>query len=255
MEPPPDNLIMNGVHVSNCTKPLSADLSPSSGKGIGILTAVAERCAGGSIHTTRVRSGANVRLRFISHSTSTPFWLTVDNHTLAIVEIDGTEIEPLPTTRVFVNPGQRYSVLLAANQTVGNYLIRASAAMSCFHLMRGGADALQSVGNEAVGLLSYDDVDPDTPLAGTPWKLTAESNEGFGREPWVGPCDDLPFDLAKPVRKEKAYEVGEQNHHTAWFERRNVNGRISTVVNEVRYLPPLFVSLSPLFLSGRMLTR
>ncbi|CAI4214194.1 unnamed protein product [Parascedosporium putredinis] len=207
MEPPPDNLIMNGVH----------------------------RCAGGSIHTTRVRSGANVRLRFISHSTSTPFWLTVDNHTLAIVEIDGTEIEPLPTTRVFVNPGQRYSVLLAANQTVGNYLIRASAAMSCFHLMRGGADALQSVGNEAVGLLSYDDVDPDAPLAGTPWKLTAESNEGFGREPWVGPCDDLPFDLAKPVRKEKAYEVGEQNHHTAWFERRNVNGRISTVVNETAY--------------------
>ncbi|PKS12408.1 hypothetical protein jhhlp_000612 [Lomentospora prolificans] len=234
MEPPPDNILINGVHVTNCSAPPGAN--PKS-KGATPVTDISLRCASGSLHNTRVKSGDRVRFRLISHSTSTPFWLTVDNHTLEIVEIDGTEVEPIATTRVFVNPGQRYSVLVSANQTAGNYFLRASAATPCFHLPRGGAANLAGLNNEAVAILTYDDIDPKSGVIGLPWDLRSKSNADFGTEPWAMECDDLPYDVAKPVRKEKEYEVGERNYHYFSFERHTVGGHVQTIINETTYKP------------------
>jgi hypothetical protein len=230
MEPPPDNILMNGVHVSNCSTPPSAD--PSN-----LTPDASSHCAAGSLYTTRIRSGDQTRFRLISHSTSTPFWVTIDNHTLEIVEIDGTEVEPIATTRIFVNPGQKYSVLVSANQTAGNYLLRATAATSCFHLPRAASTGLASVNYEAIGILSYDDIDADAGVIGSPWDLNSKSNAVFGDEPWGQECDDLPFDIAKPVRQATAYEVGERNFHYFSFERHSINNRIQTVINQVTYFP------------------
>lgn len=222
MEPPPDNIIINGHHVSNCSSS-----SPKDDKDKTLI------CQAGSLYNTRVKSGDHVRLRLISHSTSTPFLVTIDNHTLEVVEIDGTEVEPIATTRLFMNPGQRYSVILAANQTVGNYKMRVTAARSCFHMGKGNPTFV-GVNYEAVGLLSYDEVDAGAPPIGSRWDVTAKSNPVSGSEPWENACLDLPFNIPKPMRKSAAFEVGEHNYHYFTFDRDSENGTIHSYINEVR---------------------
>ena len=44
---------------------------------------------------------------------------------MTIIEVDGTEVEPVEVDSVSVFVGQRYSVVVTANQPVGNYWIRA----------------------------------------------------------------------------------------------------------------------------------
>ncbi|KAK0633870.1 multicopper oxidase-domain-containing protein [Immersiella caudata] len=218
VEAPPDNIIINGHHRSNCKL--------TAGKG--------PVCAAGSIYKTRIQSGQHARLRLISHSTSTPFLFSVDNHTLEIIEMDGVEIEPVATTRVFLNPGQRYSVRITANQTAGNYKMHVTAARSCFH-MGAGTASFQNVNYEAIGILSYDDTDLDAPAVGTIWDLFAATNNVTAQEPWESQCRDLPFNLPKPMRKADAYEVGPRNNHSFTFSRENYNGTVRTYINETLY--------------------
>ncbi|KAK0654913.1 multicopper oxidase-domain-containing protein [Cercophora newfieldiana] len=222
VEAPPDNIIINGHHQSNCT--LTAGKPPV--------------CTAGSLYKTRVQSGKHVRLRLVSHSTSTPFLFSIDSHTLQIIEIDGVEVEPIAATRVFMNPGQRYSVLVTTNQTAGNYKMHVAAARSCFH-MGHGTSSFASVNYEAIGILSYDDTDLNAADIGKPWDLFGASNNVTGKEPWESQCRDLPFNLPKPIRKLAAYEVGERNNHSFTFSRENVNGTVRTYINEILYEPLL----------------
>ncbi|KAH8686455.1 multicopper oxidase-domain-containing protein [Ilyonectria robusta] len=231
MEPPPDNIIMNGQHVFNC--------SILQNTGSSSRHSMSTDCTGGSLYATRIKTGHQVRFRLISHSTSTPLYFTIDNHTLMIIEIDGVEIEPIPTTRVFLNPGQRYSVLVTANQTVGNYMMRTAAATGCFHLAHAhdGTPGLASIQYEATGILSYDDTEISAKLIGSSWELGDMSNPAFGSEPWQRACRDLPFDIPRPMEKKKAYDVGERNHHYFSFHQEMVEGVYRTYVNKTIFAP------------------
>lgn len=232
MEPPPNNIIINGHHVSNCTTfPSWRDptITPK------LIASAAGNCTLGSLYTTTVKPHRIIRLRLISHSASTPFWFSIDNHTLSLVEMDGNEILPISTTRVFVNPGQRYSVLVTANQTEGNYLMRATAVLDCFHLPGGTSSALAQIDYEGVAVLAYEGAKPDDGTAGSAWDLTSTSNDVVGKEPWRDECADLPFGVPKMVRAEKAYEVGEGegNRHYVSFERSVLDGKIKSKMNQV----------------------
>ncbi|KAK7407830.1 hypothetical protein QQX98_010001 [Neonectria punicea] len=224
LEPPPDNIIINGQHVFNCSILGATEHTHRSSNITG--------CTGGSLYTTGIKTGDQVRFRLISHSTSTPLIFTLDNHTLSIVEIDGVEIEPIDTTRVFMNPGQRYSVLVTGNQTSGNYLMRAAAATGCFHLAHSdGISGLESIGYEATGILSYDGTDDGVSPIGSRWESDSTPN------PWTYGCGDLPFDLPRPMRKRRAYDVGQNNHHYFSFHQELVEEKVRTYVNKTIYAP------------------
>ncbi|KAL8389679.1 hypothetical protein RB595_009013 [Gaeumannomyces hyphopodioides] len=225
-EPYPDNIIINGQHLFNCTKPSSDDASAFTGEG----------CTGGSRHVARVEAGKTVRLRLISHSSNTPFLFTVDGHVLEIVEMDGVEIHPVQTTVVFLNPGQRYSVLVKADRAIGNYLMRAVA--TCAMLDNSPGSNLGTVGSQGTAVFSYGEgVDPKGPLV----VLDDSSKASVAQEPWAKRCRDLPFDLAKPVREIDAYNVGEGNKHSFLFKFvEDDQGVQRTVINDVNHLlgPP-----------------
>ena len=53
------------------------------------------------------------------------FNFTIDGHRMTIIEVDGNEVEPVDVDSIPILAGQRYSVVVAANQAVGNYWIRA----------------------------------------------------------------------------------------------------------------------------------
>lgn len=49
---------------------------------------------------------------------------SIDNHTLTVVEAEGTSVEPIKVQSVTLAVAQRYSVLVDLDQTPGAYWIR-----------------------------------------------------------------------------------------------------------------------------------
>ncbi|XP_064642700.1 uncharacterized protein LOC135497005 [Lineus longissimus] len=73
----------------------------------------------------KVKKGSNYRLRVINAGALYPFRFSVDEHELTAVATDGSDVEPIPVESFIINPGERYDVMLEANKTVKNYMIRA----------------------------------------------------------------------------------------------------------------------------------
>ncbi|KAL0939159.1 diphenol oxidase [Colletotrichum truncatum] len=256
-EPPPDNVIINGKNTFNCSSLSEDDASsdkPAGGHNMADMKDhkghnMAEhnsargpppKCTWGSLYNTRIKSGSKSRLRLINHGTSTPIFVTVDGHALEIVEIDGVEVAPIATTRVYMNPGQRYSVIVNANQTAGNYLIRADAAVRCFHMSHKtnkGMSGMHGTPFGATAILSYDETDINAAPIGKAWDVKSISTPGIGKEPWGDHCEDLPFNLPKPVRSRTAYVPGERNFHYFTFKQERIGDVVRTRVNETLFTP------------------
>ncbi|KAH9959975.1 laccase [Russula dissimulans] len=65
------------------------------------------------------------RLRVVSISCDPAYTFSIDSHQLTIIEVDGINVRPLVVDSLQIFAGQRYSVVLNANQRVGTYWIRA----------------------------------------------------------------------------------------------------------------------------------
>lgn len=72
-----------------------------------------------------VQHGKRYRFRLVTMSCESNFVFSIDGHNLTVIEADGILTEPLLVDSLQVLPGQRYSVVLNATQSVGNYWIRA----------------------------------------------------------------------------------------------------------------------------------
>ncbi|KAF8835559.1 laccase [Paxillus ammoniavirescens] len=71
-----------------------------------------------------VAPGLRYRFRLIGLSCSPSFNFTIDGHKMTIIEVDGNEVTPVEVDSIPVLAGQRYSVVVSANQPVANYWIR-----------------------------------------------------------------------------------------------------------------------------------
>ncbi|PPQ88840.1 hypothetical protein CVT25_010439 [Psilocybe cyanescens] len=72
-----------------------------------------------------VEQGKRYRLRVVSMSCDAFYTFSIDDHPLTVIEADGESVVPvrgIDALEIFA--GQRYSVVLVANQPVGNYWIR-----------------------------------------------------------------------------------------------------------------------------------
>ncbi|KAI0794645.1 Cupredoxin [Fomes fomentarius] len=75
---------------------------------------------------------------------------------MTVIEADGQNTEPLPVDQIQIFAGQRYSFVLEANQTVGNYWIRASPNL----IVDGGSGFANGI-NSAI--LRYDGAPKEEP--------------------------------------------------------------------------------------------
>ncbi|KIJ21194.1 laccase [Paxillus involutus ATCC 200175] len=71
-----------------------------------------------------VTPGLRYRFRIIGLSCDPSFNFTIDGHRMTIIEADGTEVVPVEVDSMPVLAGQRYSVVVTADQPVANYWIR-----------------------------------------------------------------------------------------------------------------------------------
>ncbi|KAJ7187240.1 Cu-oxidase-domain-containing protein [Mycena filopes] len=72
-----------------------------------------------------VVTGKRYRFRRLNISTRANFIVSIDNHTLTIIEADGVATVPHEVNVLTIHAGQRYSFVLTANQPIGNYWINA----------------------------------------------------------------------------------------------------------------------------------
>ncbi|CAE6438717.1 unnamed protein product [Rhizoctonia solani] len=74
--------------------------------------------------------GKRYRLRVINASAIGSFTFSIEGHRLTVIEADGIPHEPLVVDSFQIYAGQRYSVIVEANQTTANYWVRAPMSVA-----------------------------------------------------------------------------------------------------------------------------
>lgn len=174
------------------------------------------------------------------------------------------EIEPITAQRgVYLNLGQRVSVLLTADQEFGSYYMRASLPQTCFvpYATYTSAGLEESAEYGVKGVLSYtrdgEDGDKDDKddskggdkggkpeiigVAGNITNPYGVENNGLRGDVWEG-CDDMPFDMPVPMRRQPAVNVTEANTHYIEYAFRQAQDVNRIFINKVFPIPSNFLT-------------
>ncbi|KAG2359512.1 laccase [Suillus spraguei] len=71
-----------------------------------------------------VEQGKRYRFRLVGMSCDANFQFSIDGHSMTVIEADGQLTEPLVVDQLQILAGQRYSVVVTADQPVDNYWVR-----------------------------------------------------------------------------------------------------------------------------------
>ncbi|KAF1827668.1 multicopper oxidase [Dissoconium aciculare CBS 342.82] len=128
----------------------------------------------------------NHRLRLINVGAFAEFQVQVDEHELAVTEVDGTDVQPISYHRIDINPSQRYSVIVNATVPQGGpFWLRARMITKCF------TDAPKTVGADVLATVHYDDKSTGQSPTSVDW------TEQLALE-----CRDMNVTELRPVKAE-----------------------------------------------------
>ncbi|KAF2196616.1 hypothetical protein GQ43DRAFT_382858 [Delitschia confertaspora ATCC 74209] len=117
---------------------------------------------GGSYDVRNLTPGKKHRLRLINTSVDTQLRVSLDGHAFQVISTDFVPVQPFTTNWLLMGIGQRYDVIITANQTSGNYWLRAEAEGNCQSSNAGvGRSIFRYTGASATNPTS-------NPLTGTP---------------------------------------------------------------------------------------
>ncbi|KAL2816676.1 Cupredoxin [Aspergillus granulosus] len=87
----------------------------------------------GERFTLKVEENTSYRLRLINGALDTHFKFMIDNHTLTVIAMDLVPIEPFTTESVSIGMGQRYDVIVTADQAsvADSFWLRAIPQQAC----------------------------------------------------------------------------------------------------------------------------
>lgn len=88
---------------------------------------------GGYRFNTSFTSGTSYRIRLVNPAVDTHWKFMIDNHTMLVVAADLVPIEPYNTTVINIAMGQRYDIIVTADQasTADNFWMRAIPQSAC----------------------------------------------------------------------------------------------------------------------------
>ncbi|RDW60840.1 hypothetical protein BP6252_12223 [Coleophoma cylindrospora] len=86
---------------------------------------------GGKYTTNTLTAGKKYRLRLINTSLDNHFMVSLDNHPFTVITSDFVPIKPYTANWIFMGIGQRYDVIITANQNVSSYWFRAEVQSAC----------------------------------------------------------------------------------------------------------------------------
>ena len=146
----------------------------ADGSGIGVIKYWSGLINGRGRHSSvplnqsilsifEVDEGKNYRFRLIGAQSLYAYNFSIDAHRLTVIATDGYFVKPVETDFVIVHTGERYDVIVSANQTdQTDYWIRAHTLELEFS--RNLKPPYPLVPNEAIAILHYTGSDPPTPL-------------------------------------------------------------------------------------------
>ncbi|KXT02515.1 hypothetical protein AC578_4190 [Pseudocercospora eumusae] len=136
------------------------------------------------------------RLRLINVGAFADFHFQIDEHELAVTEVDGTDVLPYTTQRVSINPAQRYSVIVNANSTRSKvFWLRARMDTHCFVSSKG-------IQTDALAVVRYQ---PAVGRSDTNnnWQTYSDMANDISSEDWDSPlpndCKDMNTTNVLPV--------------------------------------------------------
>lgn len=82
---------------------------------------------------TTFESGTSYLIRLVNVAIDTHFKFTIDNHTMTVIASDFVPVTPYTTTEVSIGMGQRYDIVVTADQadTASDFWLRAIPQISC----------------------------------------------------------------------------------------------------------------------------
>jgi len=92
---------------------------------------------GGKYNSVTITKGKKYRLRLINSSVDSYIRVSLDGHSMSVIASDFIPINPFSTQSLLIAIGQRYDVVINANQTAGNYWFRADITTDCFSANTG----------------------------------------------------------------------------------------------------------------------
>ncbi|KAH7135742.1 putative multicopper oxidase, type 1 [Dendryphion nanum] len=110
---------------------LQAGRPPPPANNIIINGTNKNAAGGGAYGVTSIKKGKKYRLRLINPSADNNIRVSLDNHQFTVISSDLIPIKPYTTNWVLLAVGQRYDVIINANQNIGNYWFRANVATDC----------------------------------------------------------------------------------------------------------------------------
>lgn len=100
------------------------------------------------------------RLRIINAGAFAEFQFQIDEHELAVTEVDGTDVHPISYHRLDINPAQRYSVVLTSSVTSSDtFWMRARMITKCF------TDAPKTLQADALAVVRYSSESTSSPTS------------------------------------------------------------------------------------------
>ncbi|KAF2134508.1 multicopper oxidase [Dothidotthia symphoricarpi CBS 119687] len=97
----------------------------------------------GSRYQTSMEAGKKYRMRLINGAIDTHFKVSLDNHTMTVIAMDFVPVKPFQIDVLDINMGQRYDVIIEANQAPTDYWFRAIPQASCSN--NGNADDIRAI--------------------------------------------------------------------------------------------------------------
>lgn len=125
--------------------------------------------------------GTKYLLRFVNTAIQSTFKLYLDGHSFTVIANDFVPIVPYKTNILNINIGQRYDVIVEADQPVGSYFLRADNQNAC-------AGTVQALDIRAV--VNYSGSSTSTPTS-TGYNYTSECVD----EPYASLVPVVPLDV------------------------------------------------------------
>jgi FtsP/CotA-like multicopper oxidase with cupredoxin domain len=110
---------------------LQSGLGPPPADNVLINGTNKNAASGGSYNLVTLKKGKKHRLRLINTSVDNNIRVSLDNHPFTVISSDFVPIHPYTTNWILLGIGQRYDVIIDANQTSGSYWFRAETAQDC----------------------------------------------------------------------------------------------------------------------------
>ncbi|KAK4555094.1 hypothetical protein LTR86_007860 [Recurvomyces mirabilis] len=135
-EPVPESGLINGRNIRSCDDYPHRECNNSTAN-VGQAT-------------FDLRPNRAHRLRIINVGAFAEFQFQIDEHELAVTEVDGTDVMPVNYHRININPAQRYSVVINTTATTANsFWLRARMITQCF------TDAPRTLQPDVYGIIRY----------------------------------------------------------------------------------------------------